>query len=138
MPEPLVLKHQFQRYINTVDHDADNAAAHVQHAQVHRHEEEPSVIQRRRHKSHEAYFGDCGQRLLHTHLIQHCGSSVVKQAASIPAEVSLPVVLTCVADLDLPEVFWNMCLNLPARYASSDSLSGSRQDVQMSLPLCWQ
>ena len=80
----------------------------------------PCAVLRCRHKSQEAYLGDCGQRLLHAHLIQHCSSSVVKQAASIPAEVSLPVVLTCVTDLDLPEVFWNMCLNLPSRYVSSD------------------
>ncbi len=53
---------------------------------------------------------------VHTHLIKHSSSSVVKQAASVPAELSLLVILSCVSNLDVPEVFWNVRLNLPATH----------------------
>jgi len=48
---------------------------------------------------------------------------VVKQAASVPAELSLLVMLICVSDLDVPEVFWHVSLNLPATH---ENLSGSQ------------
>lgn len=63
-----------------------------------------------------ACLGDACQGLLHTHLIKHSSSSVVKQAASVPAELSLLVILSCVSNLDVPEVFWNVRLNLPATH----------------------
>ena len=69
-----------------------------------------------------ACLGNTCQGLLHTHLIKHSSSSVVKQAASVPAELSLLVILSCVSDLDVPEVFWNVRLNLPAVHCK---LSGS-------------
>ncbi len=69
-----------------------------------------------------ACLGNACQGLLHTHLIKHSGSSVVKQAASVPTEISLLVILICVSDLNVPEVFWNVCLDFPA---TRQKLSGS-------------
>lgn len=60
--------------------------------------------------------------LFHTHLIQQSGSSVVKQAASIPAEVTPLVIIAGVGHLDVPEVFWNVRLDLPSKVISLLSL----------------
>ena len=62
---------------------------------------------------YKACLGHSGQGLLHTQLIQDCGSSVVKEADSVPAEVTSPAICACMCDLDIPEVFGHMRLYLP-------------------------
>lgn len=60
-------------------------------------------------------LGDCSLWLFHTHLIHQRGSSVVKQAASVPAEVTPLVIITSMGHLDVPEVLRNVRLDLPSK-----------------------
>lgn len=74
-----------------------------------------------------AYLGDCSLWLFHTHLIQQSGSSVVKQAASVPAEVTPLVIITSMGHLNVPEVFRNVCLDLPSKTQSLSALASHHE-----------
>ena len=74
-----------------------------------------------------AYLGDCSLWLFHTRLIQQSGSSVVKQAASVPAEVTPLVTITSMGHLNVPEVFRNVCLDLPSKTQSLSALASHHE-----------
>lgn len=64
--------------------------------------------------SDAACLGDSSLWLVHAHLIQQSGSSVVKQASSVPAELTPLMIIASMSHLDVPEVLRNVPLNLPS------------------------